>query len=59
MALRVGLLMDQVMSTEMLRPLKLLIESYEERVESGETNRSLAPHQKSPWRDSVAKEVST
>ena len=35
MALRVGLLMDQVMSTEMLRRLKLLIESYEERVESG------------------------
>ena len=59
-ALRVGLLMDQVMSTEMLRRLKLLIETYEERVESGETNRSLAPHQRSPWRPvSVAEEVST
>jgi hypothetical protein len=54
MALRVGLLMDQVMSTEVLRRLKLLIESYEERVESGETNRSLAPHRRSPWRVSVA-----
>jgi len=58
-ALRVGLLMDQVMSTEMLRRLKLLIETYQERVESGETNRSLAPHQRSAWRVSVAKEVST
>ena len=49
-AFRVGLLMDQVMSTAVLRRLKLLIETYEERVESGETNRSLAPHQRSPWR---------
>jgi hypothetical protein len=48
--LRVGLLMDQVMSAEMLRRLKLLIETYEERAGSGETNRSLAPHQRSPWR---------
>lgn len=50
LAFRVGLLMDHVMSTEMLRRLKLLIETYEERVLSGETNRSLAPHQRSPWR---------
>jgi len=48
--IRIGLLMDRVMSTEMLRRLKLLIETYEERVSSGETNRSLAPHQRSPWR---------
>lgn len=50
LALQVGLLMDQVMSTEMLRRLKLLIETYEERLTGGETNRSLAPHQRSPWR---------
>jgi hypothetical protein len=49
-ALRVGLLMDQVMSTEMLRRLKFLIETYEERVNNGELNQSLAPHQRSRWR---------
>ena len=49
-ALRICLLMDHVMSTEMLRRLKLLIETYDERVKSGETNRSSAPHQRSPWR---------
>jgi hypothetical protein len=48
-ALRTGLLMDHVMSTEMLRRLKVLIETYEERVGSGETNRASAPHQRSPW----------
>jgi hypothetical protein len=47
--LRIVLLMDQVMSTEMLRRLKLLIETYEERGNSGETNRLLAPHQGIPW----------
>ncbi|MEW6368811.1 MAG: hypothetical protein AB1714_29635 [Acidobacteriota bacterium] len=46
----IGLLMDEVMSTEMLRRLKLLTETYEERLASGETNRPLAPHQRSPWR---------
>jgi hypothetical protein len=51
-ALRVGLLMDHVMSTEMLRRLKLLIETYEERTTNGEINRSSAPHQKSPWHPS-------
>jgi hypothetical protein len=49
-ALRVGILMDHVMSTEMLRRLKRLIETYEKRMGSGEINRSLAPHQRSPWR---------
>ncbi len=49
-ALRVGLLMDQVMSSEMLRRLKLMIETYEERIHSGELNQSLAPHQRSRWR---------
>jgi uncharacterized membrane protein len=49
LALRVGLLMDQVMSTEMLRRLKLLIETYESRLDNGETNRSLAPHQRAAW----------
>lgn len=48
-ALRVLLLMDQVMSTEMLRRLKLLIETYEERLASGESNRPLAPHQQARW----------
>ena len=42
--------MDHVMSTEMLRRLKLLIETYEERIGSNETNKSLAPHQRSHWR---------
>lgn len=50
LAIQAGLLMDQVMSTEMLRRLKLLIETYEERIAGGETNRSQAPHQRSPWR---------
>jgi len=37
-----------------------LIETYEERVEGGETNRSLAPHQLSPWRPASAnEEIST
>jgi uncharacterized membrane protein len=48
-ALRVGVFMDHVMSTEMLRRLKLLIETYEERFKNGELNRSLAPHQRSRW----------
>jgi hypothetical protein len=50
LALRIGLLMDQVMSTEMLRRLKTLVETYEERVTNDEINRSLGPHQRSPWR---------
>ena len=49
LAFRVGLLMDHVMSTEMLRRLKILIETYEERVLNAELNRSLAPHQRSRW----------
>jgi hypothetical protein len=49
-AIRVGLLMDRVMSVEALRRLKLLIETYEERVVSGETNRERAPHQRDEWR---------
>jgi hypothetical protein len=48
-ALRVLLLMDQVMSTEMLRRLKLLIETYEERLANGESNRLRAPHQGTRW----------
>ncbi len=54
LALRVGLLMDHVMSAEMLRRLKLLIETSEERVASGEINQSLAPHQRSPWQPAPA-----
>lgn len=53
-ALRIGLLMDHVMSTEMLRRLKVLIETYEERCQNGETNRHRAPHQKSPWRPAAS-----
>ncbi len=49
LALRVGLLMDMVMATEMLCRLKLLIETYEERITTGETNQSLAPHQRTCW----------
>jgi hypothetical protein len=48
-AFRVFLLMDQVMSTEMLRRLKLMLETYEDRLNKGETNRSMAPHQGTPW----------
>lgn len=48
-AFRVFLLMDQVMSTEMLRRLKLMIETYEDRLKKSETNRSMAPHQGTPW----------
>lgn len=49
LAQRVILLMDQVMSAEMLRRLKLLIETYEARLAAGEINRDLAPHQKAAW----------
>lgn len=50
LALRAFLLMDHVMATEMLRRLKLLIETYEERRRNGEINQSLAPHQGARWR---------
>lgn len=36
--------------SHMLRRLKLLIATYEERLDGGETNLSFAPHQRSPWR---------
>ena len=49
LARRVILLMDQVMSAERLRRLKLLIETYETRLAAGEINRALAPHQKAAW----------
>ena len=59
-ATRVGMLMDHVMSSEMLRRVKLLVETYEERLERGEINRDLAPHQRDEWKpveDVVDKDV--
>ena len=55
-ALRIVLLMDHVMSAEMLSRLKLLIETYDERLRTGETNRALAPHQKCEWRPAGAEQ---
>lgn len=49
LAQRMILLMDQVMSAEMLRRVKLLIETYEQRRVAREVNQSLAPHQKAAW----------
>jgi len=49
LAQRVILLMDQVLSAEMLRRLKLLIETYEARLAAGEINRALTPHHKAAW----------
>ncbi|MBI4617256.1 MAG: hypothetical protein HY720_26825, partial [Planctomycetes bacterium] len=43
---RLVTLLDHVMATEMLRRLKFLVETHEERSRLGETNRALAPHQK-------------
>lgn len=54
LAFRLVVLMDHVMSSEMLSRLRLLIETYEERLAGGETNRDLAPHQRTEWLPAAA-----
>ena len=50
LAVKIALVMDRVMSMEMLLRIKLLAETHGERDASREDNRALAPHQRSPWR---------